>query len=327
MDILILSRPFFLVLLSTGTAAIHASGDCLPRLRTHPVEFEVCETRLCVLFINARPLISVSKNMAASNNQTIFRCKEREKIFPDLRGIAFSILDKMKQMDDVLCVYAGNQCSFNGILDLASTPPSPTWKYRLGVGGMAIILPGRIRPALKPLIPIIEGSMGLAGPRYHARKRPNALKSMFSPFAVIAWIVCLCCAIILFTLWLWTVFRSTGSLHPSTLARVVIGEPKYATLTVPEYIAVERLEYLRGLQERIRLSNKLAMTTVRFSSKIFLAVSVILWEITIVYYLFENYGAPVTINLSDVSKEDLRNYTVVHGGATEHIFRRAGKCC
>lgn len=64
------------------------------------------------------------------------------------------------------------------------------------------------------------------------------------------------------------------------------------------------------------------MVTVRFSAKVLLAVTIILWEITIVYYLFEN-RAP-TLNMRDLSKDKLENYTLVHGGATKAMFRREG---
>lgn len=75
----------------------------------------------------------------------------------------------------------------------------------------------------------------------------------------------------------------------------------------------------------MQLSNKMALTTMRFSAKAFIAIIVILYEVTIVYYLFEQRGAPVTLNLKDLSKHRLEKLTLVHGCATEAMFRKSGK--
>lgn len=98
-----------------------------------------------------------------------------------------------------------NECIFNGMIDLAST----SRKYRLGVGGMAFILPGRIRPTLRPLGPVIEGNMALIGTRQRSSKKPDAISSMLTPFALVAWVSLLVCALILTELWLMIVYRST----------------------------------------------------------------------------------------------------------------------
>lgn len=71
-------------------------SDCWSRLRSHPGEYEVCKTQLCLLLIDEGPYAIVPKTMAAENNQALFKCKEREAIFPGLRGVSFSIMDKME---------------------------------------------------------------------------------------------------------------------------------------------------------------------------------------------------------------------------------------
>lgn len=84
-------------------------------------------------------------------------------------------------MDGVYCVYAGNNCKFDDMMDLASTSPSASWKYRLGVAGMGFILPHRIAPTLYPLVPILEDKMVLVGPR-----KRRATMSMSGAVAILA---------------------------------------------------------------------------------------------------------------------------------------------
>lgn len=61
---------------------------------------------------------------------------------------------------------------------------------------------------------------------------------------------------------------------------------------IPEGAGLREEEEWRQLQGTIDLSNKFNVTTVRTATKIFLAVTVILWEITIVYRLFEQLAQP-----------------------------------
>lgn len=110
-----------------------AVSDCFSRLRTHAAEFEICKTQLCLMFIDEGPYAIATKKMVAENIQTLFKCQEKAA-FPGLHGISFSIMDRMKEMDDVYCVYAGNNCKFGDMIDLASTYPS---RYRLGVDSAA----------------------------------------------------------------------------------------------------------------------------------------------------------------------------------------------
>lgn len=74
----------------------------------------------------------------------------------------------------------------------------------------------------------------------------------------------------------------------------------------------------------MHLSNKMALTTIRFSTKAFIAIIVILYEVTIVNYLFEQRSAPVTLNMKELSKHKLGKFTFTHGGATESMFRKSG---
>lgn len=316
------SLSLFAIPLFIGVAADSRSGDCLPRLRTHPAEFKLCETKLCLMFLFEAPYKLATDPMKKRDNQTLFNCKEREKIFSGLNGVTFQIMDKMKQMDDVYCVYAGNNCTFDGLIDLASTPPSPTWRYRLGVSGMMYVLPHRIRPFLKPLVAMQQSRMALIGRRQYHVDKPDAVASLFSPFALIAWISIVGCFALLAFLWMMTVWQSSKKLRLSTLARAIIGEPRYAKISFNGTLAEKELFNTR--QEYMHLSNKMAVTTIRFSTKAFIAIIVILYEVTIVNYLFEQRSAPVTLNMKELSKHKLGKFTFTHGGATESMFRKSG---
>lgn len=58
--------------------------------------------------------------------------------------------------------------------------------------------------------------------------------------------------------------------------------------------------------------------------KIIVGVTVILWEITIVYHFFAERAQPTT-QQQNLSNDKLANCTLVHGGAAEKFFRRDGK--
>lgn len=299
------------------------SGVCLPRLQTHPAEFKVCEKKICMMFIHEIPYTVLPEEFEKQDNQTVFKCKDAAAVFKGTRGIFFDIVKDMKQMDDVYCVYAGRNCRFNGMIDLAANPPGR--KYRLGVGGLAFDLPHRRQMTLDPLATIIFGNFALFGKRkYEQGRAAGSVYIMLKPFRFTAWVYFAVCALFLFVLWLAVIYMSTGSLSLESLALVVVGNPRYAMEPAPEGATAHEKEEWRTLQETINLSNRFNMTAIRTAAKIFLAASIILWELTIVYYLFQQGSQPVA-HLQRLSVDKLASYTLVKGGATETTFRREGK--
>lgn len=130
-------------------------------------------------------------------------------------------------MDGVYCFFAGNRCTFDEMMDLASTFPSQTWKYHLGVAGMGFIMLHYVRPTLYPLVAILEDKMVLVGRRQSRWKASvsAAVSVLFAPFGLSAWYTLVLYAFVLFALWIWSVWRSAGSLSLSALAHAVIAEP------------------------------------------------------------------------------------------------------
>lgn len=306
-------------------AADNRNGGCLSRLRTHTAEFKVCETHLCIMFIAETPYTMIPASMRRQDNQKLFKCKDAADIFPGFRGVFLEIVKNLKSLKQVYCVYAGNDCKFNGMVDLASRRPSPTWKYRLGVGGMAFILPHRMRPALRPLGPIMEGTMGLVGTRHISSKKPDPIVSMLSAFSITAWFSFCAFLVVLFILWVLVIRLHTGSWSAAAFVSVVNGESEFFAEPDRDGRQDEAIPLSRRQEENSRKSYKFALRTVLFSVTVCFAVTIILWEITVVFHLFEKRAEPTTLNLSNPQNDELRRYTLVHGGATETMFRREGK--
>ncbi len=78
-------------------------------------------------------------------------------------------------------------------------------------------------------------------------------------------------------------------------------------------------------RKNFRLSNKLAMTVLRSSFKVFLAVTIIFYEVVVVYHIFAEHSKTVAIDVRGLSKDDLREYVVTKDGAMEFVFRKAGE--
>lgn len=321
--VMLLVQALLLSVALVAYAADNRTGVCLSRLQTSPEEFEVCKTEICWMFCSEIPFVVVPELMERMNNQTPFLCKDAAATFNGLRGIFFQILGQMKGMDSSYCVYAGNQCKFNNLLELAARPLSSTWNYRFGVGGMAFILPSRIQPTLRPVQTILEGKFTLIGKRVNP-PRAGFFANMVAPFSLISWVWFFSAGAFLFGLWILIVWRSTGSFWPSTLAGAAIGDIEHVDAPFPESLASEEERALwRQRQRNIRRWTFLALATVCLSAAALITITILLWELTAVHYLFEQRAKPTTF-LQSLSRSKLENYTFIHGGATEIMFRRAG---
>lgn len=258
--------------------------------------------------------------MVAEDNQTLFRCKDRRTFFPDLGGFSFNVKSALKSLDDDLCAFAGNQCSVDGMIEFIAQYSNSPDGYQFGVTGMMFILPHRISSTSIPTVPIMDGRMVLLGPRTKSQKKKYAFRRMVSPFQIDAWLSILGVAFVFLFLWLLISWSFQDPVHFRDVAGIMVRDLPGRFLVVPG----EYPQDLGVLEENIQLANRFAFNTLKLSVKVFLAITVLFYEIAVVYYIFEERGRTETIDIQGLKKSEMAKYIVIRGGAQEFVFRKSG---
>ncbi len=264
----------------------------------------------------------LDSNMVAHDNQTIFPCRDRRAYFPDLNGIIFIVKEAIVPLHDAWCVYGGNQCTFNGMIDFISQHSTPEARYRFGVTGIAFIMPHRIRSTSKPTVPIMEGKMVIVGPRSPPSRKRDSLTSMILPFELGAWLSIVGVVFCFSILWLLVACAFTRPVNLRSLLQLVVGE--YVPEIPPAPEQPEKQQEWLNMQENLRLSKKVAIAGLRSSFKVFLGTTIIFYEVLIAYHIFEQRSQSVTIDVRGLEKAELSSYGVVGDGAQEFVLRKEG---
>jgi len=94
--------------------------------------------------------------MKTDQESTLFPCKNKKLLYPNLDGISFQIHSEIDF--DSLCVWGGPHCTFNTMFDFLndiSMNPA-TQAYQFGLTGMVALLPQRMTTHTRPTITISE---------------------------------------------------------------------------------------------------------------------------------------------------------------------------
>ncbi len=319
--------------------------NTVTRFRTDPVHFEPCKTNVCFLFIAEAPVrvqtslartfsaakavqltrhfvcpqfVLLDPNMVLRYNQTLFRCKDRRFHFPDLKGIIFNVKDAVVPFHNARCIYGGNQCTFDGMVDFISQHSTPESKYRFGVTGIMFIMPHRISRSSKPTVPIMDGKMVIVGPRSMQSSRTDSFKSFILPFELSAWLSILGVVIFFVVLWVLAARAFTGQVNLRSFVQLFVGDYNPDMPSPPDQPEV------KASHENSRLLKTLAISILRSSFKVFLTASLIFYELLIAYHIFDQRTQIVTVNVQGLSIPELRKYIVVGGSAQEFVFKLNG---
>ena len=170
---------------------------CGTRFETHPQEFDVCRTKECIVFRLEVPWIWIdTKRMNSSEHQQPFPCSQYSEKYENLYGPFFDILKQMPPLNDSLCVWGGNDCTYDDMVSFVQRTTSRVEKYKFMTGGLLFNLRYRMNSPLSiPSVPLMEDHLIIIGPRNDDRMSwASAWDALWRPFTTKAW------AMLIFTL-------------------------------------------------------------------------------------------------------------------------------
>lgn len=195
-----ISLVLLLLFLPIHLAIAHSTKDqCVSSFRSaqYRSRFDICLTTNCFIFRKELPFIGLDDTMKSPEAEMPFLCSEYLKQFSRrLKGIFFLMLMEMQPSEGSYCVWAGNQCSYDGVLNFISSSAEAGDTHRWIAGGLFFVLPYRFSPYTIPSTSIIEDKFRVIGPPVEGYTTPSqAAKTIVKPFTAKAWgfiVGCIC---------------------------------------------------------------------------------------------------------------------------------------
>lgn len=180
----------FLVFLSLALSSSFAlNSKCVPDFNSNPKQYDNCLRKDCFIFRTEKPYVFLDEDLNRTNDQVPFRCVEHKQVWPGLEGVFFDMIRNMPALQDTYCVFAGRNCSFNGMVRFVNSSAASR-KHRWIAGGVLFVLQDRILPGIIPSTSIIEDYLHIVGP---PRKTQESFQEAFNlvlrPFTWKAWLV------------------------------------------------------------------------------------------------------------------------------------------
>ncbi len=239
-----------------------------------------------------------------------FPCRERRKY--GVGGIFFEITDALPPLNNSLCLYAGKECTFDGVAAFIEKNASFKMNYRFATSGLTLLTPSRVSQFLFPSAPILDGKVVIVGDRKVGPSAQEGFRAVLAAVDSTTWIAFFSVLLLFAILHCMTALAFGRTRSFRSYVQYLLGDP--STLSKGE----EKQIYLG----EFRLANRLAIISLRTAFSAFMLISILFYEISVVNYLFIRGSV---VDVEHLSTSDLSEYIVPRGAEYENVWRKHGK--
>jgi len=200
-------RRIILLLLSFLLAhrAVAFRSQCVSSFENNEQRFDVCLTQPCFIFREEEPVsccsfavapnfvLTVPKYIFLNNkmDEQPFRCARYKEKSSELHGAFFEIIGGMSTLANAHCVYAGRNCTFDGMISFINSSSAKSNHQWIG-GGVLFVLQNRILSGVIPTTSLLEDYLHVVGPPSQKREPIGAAWDLvIKPFTWKAWMTVL----------------------------------------------------------------------------------------------------------------------------------------
>lgn len=158
--------PCFISLLFNRANGAYFSTECVSTFLSPETRkrFDICLTEECLIIKDQNPIVFLDQSMNNPEDQRPFLCSNPQGRHPKLRGVFFDIVEKMGPLRNAHCVWAGENCTFDGILNFVNESAIAGYRHRWVASGLLFSHPYRISLHTLPSSSIHEAKLRVFGP-------------------------------------------------------------------------------------------------------------------------------------------------------------------
>lgn len=294
--------------------SLSSASQCVEPYKEHRDLFEVCRRKQCFVFRRETLAVVLGANMKTKAQVRPFPCTDIPQEFKGLSGPFFEYVKRIPALNESQCIWAGPDCTFNGMVDFVKSVPKAPNREKFIAGGQLFLLRARISNNTAPSASFFEGNMVIVGPIKRGRQKltvREALEKIVGPFEPYAWIM------LFMIIFLFVIARLCIALvftWPFSWRYLI------SNLSVGLFPELDHSSYTRSPAEvQLRYLNGVWLN----SAKVFFVVVALFYELAVVnFVLSSNLSAP-TVVPRELSEAQLGKYAVVKDSAESVIFRNS----
>lgn len=190
--------------------------NCVSTFRTDPKLFDEARKKITFVFKFDPPHINRNEKLTNEKSRP-FPCRDRERLYPGLRGAFFDILDRVGTLEhepaalpirNALCVYAGDNCTYDGTVRFVNSAFLVGAGHKFVTGSYLNYMPNR------ELMNVVTSSQTFTNkvlllhrPELDTNSYHGALQRVLAPFKPSGWGIvgafstCICLLFTLFFFW------------------------------------------------------------------------------------------------------------------------------
>lgn len=272
--------------------------------------FDKCIDNECFVFRTQNPMVFLDKEMNNLKHQRPFLCSDNRKLYSGgLHGVFFDIVNELKPLrNSAYCVWAGANCTFDGIINFIDESVKAGDRHRWISGGISMALSYRIGRNTLPSASIFEGELRIIGPPPSSDyiTPSDAWAAVWKPFTLKGWVFILACTLghLLLRVWMSYEFmelprtKAAGSFSWDHFRRRFFNFRRDKEYEGSEYEENwQRINYFWS-----------------FIATVFIAITILFWEVAIAVQVYEAHLEAPIENI------DEQRFSVVKNSSMERIF-------
>ncbi len=303
------------LLVSTFFVVVHAS-ELHTLLVSNSSMFDKCETNICFVFRDEKPIVNLDPQMRSSQQQNLFRCRDRSRIYPGLTGPFLDLVDEIPELWDSYCIWAGPNTTFDGMVDFVRYVSSGERSLKFVVGGMLFQMSYRISNGSIPSASISGGKIVIVSENRRVRRAfSDAMKSIVGPFGQGTWWLLSGFILLFAAVYILINYCFITNTRLETMCNAMLEPlvPRHWLLGSDIDDVVEK-----GNERETRL---FLIRGWKAAAMLFFVISALFYEIGIVAFVTDNIRHVLPFMLRNMGEKKLKKFIVNNGSAFESILR------
>lgn len=277
---------------------------CLRLLHEQPDIFKPCINHICLLFKESHPLVELGA-MPHPPEEKPFRCRKRNKLYMNLKGLFFDFIDMFDELEDAYCIHLGDNCDHDDVTQILQDS-STSSDFQWIAGGGLFLVPYRIGSNSVPSAPFYSGRTQVFAKRTTSLEAANKqIEALVSAFAPSTWIFLTTIYLLSFKLRALLIYALGAPINITHFGWAMLGEPYKSHSKV-------RKKNRRTLNSCLAWwwSVNLVVTS----------IAVLLYEIAVVGFIFDGNLFLLDVRITNLTRRQLSKFAVVANSAEEYYL-------
>ncbi len=274
--------------------------------------FKPCETNVCFAFRSQKPIVHLDPLMRTTDHQILFKCRERTRIFPRLKGPFFDLIDEIPELENAFCIWGGSNETFDDLVRFIRNVSRGNQPLKFVTGGMLFQMAHRISNGSVPSVSMSTGKIVVVSINRPAQKAfKQAMDTIVGPFGRGTWWLLSGFTLLLVVLYVLTNYCFLANCSLPGIYNAMV-EPFVPT----HWLLQNSIDDLAS-DDMSKKSRAYLILVWKRGALLFLVISALFWEIGVVNFITNDRPYVIPFKLQGIPVHKLSQFVLNNGSSFE----------